>query len=202
MRKTRPLSVRFNVLICIHGLAPHYLSNDVTMHVDIHGYDTRSAEYGFIYTPRCTKGIYKIIILYKGSSLWNKLPPWVKESAFLNDFKHNFRLLNGWIHPEFIFFFICMPISYPILMLLFYQFCLHLVGCIHIRILTQSYHDIVVFNVWFIFMAESGIRNHLFEEIYNTVNLQKHTYSFIVHIAVFFLDVGKSLFRRDPHQLI
>ena len=28
----------------IHGLATQYLSNDITMHVDIHGYDTRSAE--------------------------------------------------------------------------------------------------------------------------------------------------------------
>ena len=63
---------------CIHGLAPHYLSNDVTMHVDIHGYDTRSAENMDLYIPRCTKGIYKISILYKSSSLWNKLPPCVK----------------------------------------------------------------------------------------------------------------------------
>ena len=44
---------------CIHGLAPHYLSNDVNMHVDIHGYDTRSAENMDLYIPRCTKGIYK-----------------------------------------------------------------------------------------------------------------------------------------------
>ena len=29
---------------CIHGLAPNYLRNDVTMYVDIHGYDTRSGE--------------------------------------------------------------------------------------------------------------------------------------------------------------
>ena len=28
----------------IHGLATHYLSNDVTMHVDIHGHDNRIAE--------------------------------------------------------------------------------------------------------------------------------------------------------------
>ena len=34
-------------------------------------------------------------ILYKGSSFWNKFPPWVKDFTSLNDFKHNFRLLNG-----------------------------------------------------------------------------------------------------------
>ena len=128
---------------CIHGLAPHYLSNDVTMHVDIHGYETRSAE--IMDLSRCTKGVYKRSILYKSSSIWNKLPPWVKESTSLNDFKHNFRILNGWIHPKFIFLFICTPILHPILMLLFYQFCLQVVRYIHIRSLSQSYHDIVVF---------------------------------------------------------
>ena len=43
----------------IHGLAPHYLSVDVTMHVDIHGYDTRSAKNMDLYMSRCTKEIYK-----------------------------------------------------------------------------------------------------------------------------------------------
>ena len=49
---------------CIHGLAPHYLSNDITMHVDIHGYDTRSAENMDLYIPRCAKEIYKRRFLY------------------------------------------------------------------------------------------------------------------------------------------
>ena len=53
---------------CIHGLAPHYLSNDVTMHVDIHGYDARSAENMESYIPRCTKETYKRSFLYIGSS--------------------------------------------------------------------------------------------------------------------------------------
>ena len=97
---------------CIHGLAPHYLSNDVTMHVDMHGYDTRSAENMDLYIPRCTKEIYKRSFSYKGSSLWNKLPTWVKESTSLNDFKHNYRLLNGWIHSKVIVPFTCTPISY------------------------------------------------------------------------------------------
>ena len=43
----------------IHGLAPHYLSIGVTMHVDIHRYDTRSAENMDLYMPRCTQEIYK-----------------------------------------------------------------------------------------------------------------------------------------------
>ena len=42
----------------IHGLAPHYRI-DVTMHVDIRRYDTRSAENMDLYMPRCTQEIYK-----------------------------------------------------------------------------------------------------------------------------------------------
>ena len=59
---------------CIHGLAPHYLSNDVTMVVDIHGYDTRSSENMNLYVPRCTKELCKRSFLYTGSMLWNDLP--------------------------------------------------------------------------------------------------------------------------------
>ena len=117
---------------CIHGLAPHYLSNDVTMHFDIHGYDTKNAENMDLYIPRCTKEIYKRSFSYKGSSLWNKLPPYVKESTSLIDFKHNYRLLNGWIHIKVIVPFIGTHILYHILMLLFYQFCLQLVRSSHI----------------------------------------------------------------------
>ena len=57
-----------------------------------------------------TRRFIKDVFLYKGSSLWNKLRPWVKESTSLNDFKHDFKLLNGWIHLEFIVLFICTPI--------------------------------------------------------------------------------------------
>ena len=89
----------------------------------------------------------KYIFLYKGSSLWNKLPPWVKESTPLYDFRHNFRLLNGWIHPEWIVLFLCTPILCPILMLLFYQFCFRLVRYIHSRNWSQSS---CFFFIWFI----------------------------------------------------
>ena len=44
---------------CIHGLAPHYLCNDVTMYVDINVYDTRTAENMDLYLPSSPKEIYK-----------------------------------------------------------------------------------------------------------------------------------------------
>ena len=43
---------------CIHGLAPHYPCNDVTMYIDINGYDTRSAENMELYLPGCSREIY------------------------------------------------------------------------------------------------------------------------------------------------
>ena len=58
---------------CIHGLAPHYLSNDVTMHVDIHGYDTRSAENMDLYIyhgapKRFIKEVFRIRVVHCGIS--------------------------------------------------------------------------------------------------------------------------------------
>ena len=50
---------------CIHGLAPHYSPNDVTMVIDIHGYDARSSENMDLYVPRCTKELCKHSFLYK-----------------------------------------------------------------------------------------------------------------------------------------
>ena len=79
---------------CSHGLAPHYLSNAVTMHFDIHGYDTRSGDNMNLYLPHCSKEIYKRSFLYKGSSLWNELPIHVKESTSLSDFKYNYLSMN------------------------------------------------------------------------------------------------------------
>ena len=81
---------------CIHGLAPNYLCNDVTMYDDINRYDTRNAENMDLYLLRCWREIYKRSFLYKGSSLWNQLPSCVKESTGMIDFKRNYRLLYGW----------------------------------------------------------------------------------------------------------
>ena len=72
---------------CIHGLAPHYLSNDVSMVVDIHGYDTRSSENMDLYVPRCSKNLCKRSFWYNGSMLWNDLPDVLKESSSLDVFK-------------------------------------------------------------------------------------------------------------------
>ena len=42
----------------IHGIAPHYLSDRIDMHFDIHGYDTREAGLIIVYLPTIHKEIY------------------------------------------------------------------------------------------------------------------------------------------------
>ena len=82
---------------CIHGLAPHYLSNDVTMVVDIHGYDTRSYENADLCVPICTKELCKRSFSYKVSMLWKDL----KESSPLGLSKSNYRFVIGWYIFEY-----------------------------------------------------------------------------------------------------
>ena len=87
---------------CIHGLAPHYLSNDATMVVCIHGYNTRSSENMDLYVPRCTTEPWKRSFLDKGSMLWNDLPDSLKESSSLDVFTSNSRFIIVWQVSEYI----------------------------------------------------------------------------------------------------
>ena len=43
---------------CIHGLAPIYVRNDVTMYFNIHGYDVTSSENMDLHVSRVIKNIY------------------------------------------------------------------------------------------------------------------------------------------------
>ena len=95
IRQRRDYFLSVLMFKAIHGLAPHYLCNDVTMIVDVHGYDTRSSENMNLYVPKYTKEICKRSFAYKGSMLWNDLPDEVKESSSLDAFKTNYRFYIG-----------------------------------------------------------------------------------------------------------
>ena len=43
----------------IHGIAPHYLSDCIDMHFDIHGYNAREAGPMNVYLPAFHKEIYR-----------------------------------------------------------------------------------------------------------------------------------------------
>ena len=95
IRQRRDYFLSVLMFKAIHGLAPHYLCNDVTMVVDVHGYNTRSSENMNLYVPKYTKEICKRSFAYKGSMLWNDLPDEVKESSSLDAFKSNYRFYIG-----------------------------------------------------------------------------------------------------------
>ena len=94
----------------IRCLAPHYLSNDVTMVVDIHGYNTRSSENMDLYVPSCTKALCKRSFFYKGSMLWTDLPDILNESNSLDVFKSNYHFIIGWHLSLSIYGYICLSI--------------------------------------------------------------------------------------------
>ena len=95
IRQRRDYFLSVLMFKAIHGLAPHYVCNDVTMVVDVHGYNTRSSENMNLYVPKYTKEICKRSFVYKGSMLWNDLPDEVKESSSLDAFKSNYRFYIG-----------------------------------------------------------------------------------------------------------
>ena len=53
----------------IHGIAPHYLSDRIDMHFDIHGYNTREAGSMNVYLPAVHKEMYRNSFLYSGGKL-------------------------------------------------------------------------------------------------------------------------------------
>ena len=80
IRQRREYYLSVLMFKAIHGLAPHYLCNDVIMIVDVHGYDTKISEIMNIYMcvcvcgPKYTKEICKCkrrSFAYKGIMLWN-----------------------------------------------------------------------------------------------------------------------------------
>ena len=79
----------------IHGIAPHYLSDRIDMHFDIHGYDTREAGSMNVYLPAVHKEIYRNSFLYSGGKLWNELPDFVKNSTNIETFKRNYIIYKS-----------------------------------------------------------------------------------------------------------
>ena len=61
------------------------------MKEDIRGYQPRDANVVDVYLPRVKKEIYKKSLMFLGGTLWNSLPPPVKNSTSLNIFKNMYK---------------------------------------------------------------------------------------------------------------
>ena len=91
VRERRDYFITSLIFKAIHGIAPSYLSDNITMNFDIIGYNTRSTNTMNVYIPRPNKEMYRNSLLYRGGMLWNSLPDYVKDSPSLDSFKRNYH---------------------------------------------------------------------------------------------------------------
>ena len=97
---------------CIHGITPHYLFNDVTMYVDINGYDTRSAENMDLYLQRCSREIYEAVFTTKAfpcgiryRHAWRNLYRWLISNVITNFYMVE-DFLSFWLLCVHVLYFI------------------------------------------------------------------------------------------------
>ena len=76
---------------CIHGIAPHYLSDQVVMMCDVIPYGTRSTYDMNVHLPYARTEYFKKSFQYTGGELWNQLTDNIKESPTLRKFKASYR---------------------------------------------------------------------------------------------------------------
>ena len=72
----------------VHGLAPSYLVNAITMVVDMHGYNTRRPD--DVYLPDINHPMYERSFLHLGGKLFNNLPSHIKSASDVDDFKKKY----------------------------------------------------------------------------------------------------------------
>ena len=76
---------------CIHGLAPDYLCNEITMQNEISERTTRSLSSFKVHVPYASIECFKNYFIYRGPVLWNALPVHIKDCTTLDMFKTNLR---------------------------------------------------------------------------------------------------------------
>ena len=75
---------------CIYGMAPHYLTNNVIMEVDISNVQTRKHLMN-LHLPLPDNEFHKTMLFYRGASDWNDLPSHLKDCHDLNEFKRKMK---------------------------------------------------------------------------------------------------------------
>jgi len=72
---------------CVHGLAPHYLCNNVIMKCEINARETRSMYSHDIHVPFVTSEAAMKTLMYTGAKLWNAMPSHIKQISEIDAFK-------------------------------------------------------------------------------------------------------------------
>ena len=72
----------------IHGLAPEYLCNEISMKIEVSQRLTRHDNENDVFVPDVNTEIAKCSFLYQGPTVYNKLPHHIKECTDLEGFKN------------------------------------------------------------------------------------------------------------------
>ena len=75
---------------CIHGLAPHYLTNNVIMNIEVKERQTRQHDMD-LYIPIPESEFHKKMFFYRAARSWNNLPSYLKECTNLDNFKKSLK---------------------------------------------------------------------------------------------------------------
>ena len=82
----------FTLFKCLHGMAPPYLCDCITMNDEVVIRDTRaSTSTNILMTPHAPLDIFKNSLSYRGPLTWNALPESIRKCATLNSFKKALR---------------------------------------------------------------------------------------------------------------
>ena len=76
----------------IHGLAPHYLCDEITLQRDISTRSTRSLDCNNVYVPCASLECFSNAFAHRGPVIWNALPQYIKNSLTMDNFKINLKM--------------------------------------------------------------------------------------------------------------
>ena len=96
----RDYFVALTVFKCIHGMAPTYTSDCITICNEVAVRDTRnSTSINLVTLPYATLDIFKNSFAYKGPFIWNALPDNIRKCVTLSGFKIALKahVLNVWL---------------------------------------------------------------------------------------------------------
>ena len=75
----------------VNHLMPKQINDFFIPLASQHSYQTRSMTYGNLYMPTSQLSIEQRALNYKGSKLWNEIPPEIRNAPSLNSFKIKYK---------------------------------------------------------------------------------------------------------------
>ena len=82
----------FLMYMSIHGMAPAYLCNEITLNSEIAERTTRSVNDNNVFVPYAHLEIFKNYFTHRGPIVWNSLPDDIKTCGTLHSFKAKMKL--------------------------------------------------------------------------------------------------------------